>query len=189
MSYEKVKSICVDDKQKKVFLTTACNNLIPLNYQRWECTSLSKIFSEKGKESVELELLKEYENGNLQQGNNRYKKALDILFYVFSEEYAYFDWRKHNAKYGTPEKEEEDNRRKSKEFYDLLKKSLDYKLTKEKYILVKKYGEGRVYGKITSRHIFWKSEKKMATKFDFKSQAEDVKNVFITSNVEIVEAE
>lgn len=35
MSYEKVKQITIT-KDNKIFITSACNNLIPLDYSRWE---------------------------------------------------------------------------------------------------------------------------------------------------------
>lgn len=36
MSYEKVKSISIKEKDNKVIITSACNNLRPITFERWE---------------------------------------------------------------------------------------------------------------------------------------------------------
>lgn len=69
------------------------NNLIPLNFERWENKGLSKILKEKGKRAVEIEILKLYINGELQQGNNKYNKLLKVIEFVFKEDFFKFDWR------------------------------------------------------------------------------------------------
>lgn len=182
MGHEIVKSICIDENQGKVFINSASNNLIPHSFLKQEYSYFSKILSEKGKEFVEIALLKSYEEGNLQGGSNKYQDALKILFYVFSEEYKKFDWRKHNAKWGTPEREAEEKLRESEEFNNLLKKALNYKHSKDKFVLSKNNEGIKVYAtKITSRHIFWNREISNARKFNFDSEAEKEKKYFSNS--------
>ena len=172
MSYEKVRSIKIKDG--KVFINCASNNCRPLSYSEEEYPYFTKILNEKGLIAVEVELLKNYESGNLQDGINKYSKALKVLRYVFGEEYFKFNWRNHNAKWGTPEKEAEDNLRKSPLFDELLKKCLNYKLPKEKFVISKKHYDGTtIYGKKCLTCMKWKRTKKEATKYDFKKEAED----------------
>ena len=174
MSYEKVKSIKIDEKQGKVFFNTASNNVRPLTYSFFgESKIYNDLLKNQGKEAVEIEILKEYESGNLQRGSNKFTKALKVLRYVYGKEYFKFNWRNHNAKWGSKEKEEEENLRKSKAFKDLLKKCLDYKFSKEKYIIFKNNFGEKIFGKSCLTCMKWKYNKKDASKFDFKKEAED----------------
>jgi len=173
MSYEKVKSIKIDEKDNKVWINGTANNIRPLDYHYWECTSLSNILKEKGRDAVDIEILKTYEEGSFQGGSNKYTKALKVLRYIFGGEYKKFNWRNHNAKYGTPEREEEENLRKSKEFDELLKKCLNYKFPKEKYVITKKdrWSGDKVFGKSCKTCMKWSRFKEKATKFDFEKEA------------------
>ena len=144
MSYDKVKSIKIDEKQGKVFFNTASNNVRPLTYSVFsESKIYNDLLKEEGKEAVEIEILKEYESGNLQDGKNKYTKALKILRYIFQEEYK-----------------------------ELLKKALNYKFPKTKFVITKSVGE-IVYGKVCPTCIKWSRLKEKATKFDFREEAED----------------
>jgi len=186
MSYEIIKSISIEED--KVFVIGASNNVRPLYFNRWECTPLSNTLKEKGKDLVEIEILEAYESGEFQGGTNKFTKALKVLNSVLLEEYKKFDWRNHNAKYGTPEHQKERDSRKSQEFKDLLKKALDYKLPKEKYVIFK---DG-FFGKITSKGVIWHSNKSKATKFEFSELAEKEKRNFpesVTKGWEIVQLE
>ncbi len=51
MSYEKVKSIKIDDKAGKVFITCASNNVRPLYYERSEFSSLSELLRVEGRDA------------------------------------------------------------------------------------------------------------------------------------------
>ena len=106
MSYEKIKSIKIDEKENKVFITCASSNVFPLYYKKHEFKTLSKLLEEKGKQEVEIRILKLYEEGSFQQGKNKYSNALKVLYYIYAEDYLKFDWKNHNSKYGTPEREE-----------------------------------------------------------------------------------
>jgi hypothetical protein len=174
MSYEKVKSIKIDEKNKKVFLNGASNNVRPLNYTREEYPYFSKILKEEGKGAVEIALLQGYESGNLQGGSNKYTKALKVLFYVLKNEYHKFNWRTNWDEYRKLRETEEGK----KEFEELLKKALNYKFPKEKYIISKNYMGCPVYMKKCLTCAKWNYNKKDATKFDFKEEAEDSKKYF-----------
>ena len=178
MSYEKVKSIKIDEKQNKVFITSACNNVRPITYDREEFPYFSKILQEKGREGVEIALLKSYEGGSLQEGKNKFSQALKVLRYVFKEEYKKFNWRNHNAEYGSPERDIEESLRESKEFEELLKKCLDYKFQKTKFIITKDHFGEKIYGKRCLTCMKWSRFKEKATKYDFEEEAKN--NIFQT---------
>jgi hypothetical protein len=174
MSYTIVKSIKIDEKNGKVFLTGACNNVSPKSFYKEESKYFSKMLQEKGREEVELYLLLEYENGNLQRGTNKYTKALKVLHYVYGNEYEKFNWRHHNAEYGSKEYDREKELRKSPEFYELLRKALKTSLSKQKLIICKiVYNGKKVYAKRTINGIRWKYIKTKATKWDFRKEAEN----------------
>ena len=181
MSYEKIKSIKIDEKEGKVFINCASNNVRPITYYREEYPHFSRILQENGREAVEIEILKTYEGGSFQQGKNKYTKALKVLFHIFGEEYKKFDWRIDKFKWGTPEHEEEDKNKKmlreSEEFDDLLKKCLNYKLPKEKWVITKNIlgnwnGKSeKAFGKSCLTCMKWNRSKEKATKFDFEEDA------------------
>lgn len=163
MSHEIVKTIKIKDN--KVFINCASNNLIPLFYSNEEYPYFTKILNEEGEEAVNIALLKNYEEGNLQGGTNKYTRALKVLKYLFKEEYKKFDWSNNW--------EESEKTRDSKEFKELLKKALNYKFPKNKFIITKNYDGEIVYGKVCSTCIKWSRYKEKATKFDFEEEAKD----------------
>lgn len=121
MSYHVVKQITVNEADGKVFITGADNNVYPRTPHKWECTSLSKILAEHGREAVDLEIFKAYESGDFHGGSNKWQRALKALWLL--PEYKTFDWR------GEPHYEIQE-RRKTPEFIALLKKALTSKLPK-----------------------------------------------------------
>ena len=62
MSYEIIKSIKIKDN--KVYINYASNNLRPLYFKEVEAESLTKILQEKNQESLDLEILQAYEEGD-----------------------------------------------------------------------------------------------------------------------------
>ena len=170
MSYEKVKTIKIKDN--KVFINSACNNVLPLSYSEEEYPYFTKILQENGLNAVEIALLKSYEEGTLKQGTNKYTKALKVLFYIFKEEYKKFNWN-NNYKYDSEEYKEVDKLRGSQEFKDLLIKCLNYKIPKERYIIFKDNNGEKVFGKKCLTHTKWSRFKEKATKYDFEEEARD----------------
>lgn len=181
-----IRSIKIDEKEGKVFITGCSNNVFPHDYERYESNYLTETLKEKGRKAVELELLKGYESGTLQKGNNKYTKALKVLKYVFDKEYDYYNWRKHNLM-KHEEWEKERKRRETKGFDDLLLKALNYKFSKQKYIIKKDYFGREIYGKRNTRSMSWTNNKHKATKYDFKNEAEDVKQYYHNGSEFIVE--
>ncbi|OGP24993.1 MAG: hypothetical protein A2X99_02300 [Deltaproteobacteria bacterium GWB2_55_19] len=175
MSYHIIKSIKVDEKEGKVYITGADNNVRPRTPHRWECTSLSQILVEQGREAVDLEILEAYESGDFQGGNNKWTRALVVLRRM--PEYAQFNWR------GEPY-DEITERRKTPAFKAILKKALETKLPKAKFIITKSTNMGtKVYlKKLTARHVFWSPVREKAKIFRFIEDTEDVKRVFYGSN-------
>jgi hypothetical protein len=108
MSYEKVKSVSIDLKNKKINVLSACNNVRPLSYEKWELTRLQELLKEPTKENIkkiEIEILKLYESGEFHQvgTDNKFSKAILYLTYVLNEEYNdKYNW--HNGfNYNTEE--------------------------------------------------------------------------------------
>ena len=77
MSHEIVKSISVT--KENVFLTSADSSLRPLDFHRWECTSLSEMLKEQGRAAVLAQLGEDIWNGNIRlyQGNKLCKLFLE----------------------------------------------------------------------------------------------------------------
>ena len=171
MSYSKIRSICITDKD--VFLTAATNNVRPLTYDRESYPYFVKILKEEGREAVEIALLKSYEEGNLQGGKNKFTRALKVLRYIFNEEYLKFSWRDKPWKQSEEKDKEHRELRDSQEFKDFLKKCLDYKIPKRTFVITKEvYGE-KAYGKLCPTCMKWSRFKEDATKFDFEAEAQD----------------
>jgi len=172
MSYEIVKGVKIDELSKKVWIKGSSNNVYPKTYEYWECSPLSKMLKEKGKQQVEITILEDYETGNFQAGvKNKYWKALQVLHYVFKEEYKKFSW---NVWGLSEEKQKElDDLRKSEEFKDLLLKCLNYKYPKTKFVIYKMNWNDKVYAKVNKTCIKWKYTKEEATKYNFEEEAED----------------
>lgn len=72
MSYSIVKSISVNGG--KVYLTSACNNVYPRTYQRWEATYFTKILQDGGMEALNNALFENFFNGNMQGDSTIYGK-------------------------------------------------------------------------------------------------------------------
>jgi hypothetical protein len=182
MSYEIVKSIKIDEKQQKVFINCASNNVRPLYYSNEEYPYFSKILQTKGKEECEIEILKSFESGNLQTSLNlKYARALKVLYYLYGEEYKKFSWRLNSSE---QRKAVED----SQDFKDLLFKALNTPLPREKFIIKKMSYNDEVFAhKETSRHLFYTCDKTNAKRYDFKAEAENTAKRFGLSHFEILE--
>ena len=179
MSYEKVKTITI--KNEQVFINCASNNVRPLHYVKEEFPRYSLILREEGRQALDVALLKGYEEGNLQNGINKYSKALKVLKYVFTDEYKQFDWRNRTSAYGSPEDKKDEERKESKEFDILLLKALNYKDTKKRFVISKQNGNENIYAKITERSAIWKYKINQATKFMFEQEAKDRQKSFSNS--------
>ena len=169
MSYDKVKGIKI--KNNHVLINSASNNLIPLTYAWRSSSYFDKILTEKGLTECETEILKAYEEGNFKAVvENKYSRALKVLYYVFADDYKAFDWRGNL-----------DNRelRNSDLFKALLNKCLNYKIGKERYILSKIYNSDFVYmSKLTQNKAKWSGNREKAKEFYFKGECEGVKRLF-----------
>lgn len=80
MSYEKIKSIAINEKAKTktVFITSASNNCFPITYNRYQCKFLEDILNDKGRAAVDEYILQQYQGGMMQGGNNEYTQAANI---------------------------------------------------------------------------------------------------------------
>ncbi len=180
MSYDIIRGVRLENQ--KVFIKAASNNVYPHYFSEEECPSLSKILKERGQEALDLEMLKKYESGNFQPGTkNKYSRAVEVLRHM--PEYQEFDWRSDNSKWGTPENEAYQDKRKSKEFDALLLKALTTQLPKEKYIITKMADNGKAYFKYRkgSGICRWYYDKVKATIFRYKQDAEETKKWFTNS--------
>ena len=177
MSYAIVQKIRID-KDNKVFITSADNNVYPRTPQEWECTYFSNY---PDRESIELDILAAYESGEFQAGRqNKYTRSLNVLRHL--PEYKRFDWRNNWE-------ESQKNRKNKAEFNSLLKKAFYTKLPKEKYAIIKDYLGKKVYfnRRRNSRTAYWYNEPSKATIFNYKEDAENTKKYFTgNENWEVV---
>ncbi|HPX74026.1 MAG TPA: hypothetical protein PKW51_08945 [Methanoregulaceae archaeon] len=175
MSHEIIKSIKI--RNGKVIMHSASNNVSPHHFSVWECPSLTKILQEQGQEALDVEILKEYENGMFQQGNNKYTRALMVLRNM--EEYKLYDWR-------TPswaEYDEIQKRRSTPAFKNLLSTAMKTKPPKDKFIISMPYRERTAYiRKLTSRHAFWSLDQNDAKIFSYRCDAVNVLSRFANTD-------
>lgn len=68
MSYEKVKCITRKQKENKIIITSACSNVRPLTYGKWEYGKAEMSYKEKM-----FHLLRDIDGGNLQLNNSCYE--------------------------------------------------------------------------------------------------------------------
>lgn len=92
MSYEKVKCITRKPKEGKIFITSACNNVRPLTFGKWEYGKADMSYKEKM-----FYLLKDISGGNLQLNNSCYEwnyavlKTRDYMQEKYGKEYYLYD--------------------------------------------------------------------------------------------------
>ncbi len=170
MSYEIIKKIQVRDG--KVFITCASNNVYPRTPHEDESYSLSKILKEEGQEALDIEILAAYESGNFQKGSNKYTRALEVLRHM--DEYKEFDWR------GDWSLSCGNRNNRKEEFKNLLKRALNAKTPKDKYVISKMYGQRKVYfnHRKNSRFANWYDDVKRASVFHFIEDAESTMKYF-----------
>ena len=91
MSYEKVKCITRKPKEGKIFITSACNNVRPLTYSRWEFMASEQDYHKK-----ELELLRGINGGGLVLNDSCYDwnyanlKARDYIQKKYGNGYSIY---------------------------------------------------------------------------------------------------
>jgi len=78
MSYEKVKSIAINEKAGTVFITSACSNVSPQEYKRWQCTYLENMLQESGRDAVDAYILEQYQGGMMQDGATEYAQVVKL---------------------------------------------------------------------------------------------------------------
>lgn len=177
MSYDIIKGIKI--KNNEVWLKSACNNVIPRIYDKWNCKTLTKILKEKGLKAVEIELLKNYENGNIQAGTpNKYTKAIKYLQFVLKAEYKPYDYWLNDFSFGSIEQKKQYEQRQSKQFEDLLYKALqESKGIKKKYYIEINLSGNIYYGKFMNKTVSWKHFKDVSL-FYFKGELENKIGLF-----------
>jgi hypothetical protein len=178
MSYDIVKSIVIKDG--KVFARAACNNVSPRHYEPWESACFTKILQEQGEEALDVEILKDYENGNFRPypgTSNKYTRALDALRAM--PDYALFSWHTSGEEYNLA-----CERRKSEAFTDLLKKALRHKEPRGRFVIQNPYSSMylRKRGPKTARWV----DKEVATVFTSRTDAEKYKARFGGSEWSVV---
>ena len=172
MSYDIVRSIKVDDEKKSVTITAAANNVTPRYYTAHEASYFAEIWKEKGKEAVEIELVKAFESGNFQGGASKYQKAATRLRRM--KAYQEFNWRCGGL--GDEYTKVSDNRRERVDEFDaLVLKALKTKEPKTKFVIKADkpfYGEMYFYARANARTCRWWNEIKKAKVFTTHEEAE-----------------
>lgn len=165
MSYDIIKGIKIENG--RVFAKAASNNVYPRTFEWDESTSLSRILKEEGELALELEIFRQFENGNFQGYSGKYVRALQVLRHF--PEYKDFDWRIDAG----------EDKRKSPEFAALLERALKTRLPKDKFIVAKdNYGQVVYLCKITRRYARWTGRAEDAKVFRFQNEAEFIKKCF-----------
>lgn len=173
MSHEIIKKIRVENGN--VFLTSVSNNVLPKTFHEWECKGLSEVLQQQGEEQLNFEILKEYDEGNMQPGTpNKWSRAIDRLRHL--PEYQKYNWR--NKYCGDKEQAAQiEANRQTEEFKKLLLNSLNINPPKTKIILTKQAAGGTVYLlKVTTRAARWTYSRSEAKIFNYEQDTERVKN-------------
>jgi hypothetical protein len=170
MSYEIVKKVRIENN--KVFLTAESNNVYPKYFNEYEVPSLSTLLQEQGETAFNLEMLKMYEQGILQEGNpNKWSRAIERA--KNTEEYKKFSWRISDYSENCPIQQN----RKSKEYEEFLLNSLNIKPSKEKFALLNTNYPNEVYVlRVTTTKIKFTDKKEQAKVFKYKEDAEIIVN-------------
>ena len=144
-------------------------------------------YCKKGKEALDVAILKAYESGDFQGPKNKYTRARDVLYHML-EYKRYFNWRSDDhydrIRYNRGHREEW--------FNDLLKTALKTQLPRDKYLLkVNRSCMPPYYlRRLTTRHAIWTSNIERAKIFRYAEDVENVKRCFEnTENWEVVKRE
>jgi len=189
MSSNIVRSIKIRDN--KVFITSACNNVIPHDYKEWNSPFLSKILQDKGKDALELSIFKKYEDGSFQgRSIKKYTNALEKLVYDerFCDEYKKkYDWM-NNFPYKSERYNEIKKNRGSSEFDKFLMKVLKSSSPKDRFIIYNPIYKLYFYYKRGSSLGHWVPKGK-ATRFKYRKEAMAIKKNFGDHNIWSIEKE
>lgn len=153
MSYEKIKTIKIKDG--KVYLNSKANNDTS-PFRTWECKSLSDFLQKNGEGELQIEIMKEYENGTFQsQGNNKWTRSLRALRQM--DEYKAFNWRLSDYADACPI----NAARKTEAYKQLLLKALNTKPESGNFILKRDHDHQTIYFKRGTKFSFHKTEAKI----------------------------
>lgn len=178
MSYEIIKGISI--KNNEVYLNSASNNVYPRYFKKWHCTSLTEILQKQGRDALDLELLKQYEEGMFQPGvPNKYSLAIDNL--RRKPEYEKFNWRNRTYKEVDPV----GDARRTEEFNKLLMQCISEKPNKTVYLASKiNWGGNEIYIlRVTTKVVKWTDDKTKAKKFKFVDEIENLNSHCNTTEV------
>ena len=181
MSYEIVRGIKIE--KDKVLIKSSSNNVSPKDYRWDENGYFTDILKENGRTTCELAIFKCYESGTMQGGPKKYTDALRRLWH--NPEYEQYDWRRGSWANST----ERDARRASPEFEILLRKTLEARMPKDKFVIYKLYDNPfsnsngkKFYLKACKRRGYWFESPKKATQFRWYAEAERIKKAFQNSD-------
>lgn len=179
MSYDIVRSIKVDDEKQRVIITAAANNVTPRTYHPHDSQHFANLWAEKGKEAVEIELVKAFESGNFQGGSSKYKEAAERLRKM--PEYQNFDWRRGGL--GDEFVKISDHRREAvAEFDALVLRALKAKKPKTKFVLRKEvpfYGLMYFNARSNARRSKWFKDQERAKVYAYREDAENERKCWI----------
>ncbi len=92
MSHDKVQSINIDTKNKKVYITSYSSNVIPKIPQRCNYPYYAKFFDNGGVEQIKKEILFDFFSGSFQGTSTHYGKCIN----TFREKYTDKDHTTHD---------------------------------------------------------------------------------------------
>lgn len=179
MSYNIIKSIKIDDENKRVIIGSASNNVTPRYYTTEEAPYFTRLWAEKGREAVDIALVKAFESGDFQGGSSKWKLAADRLRKM--PEYQAFNWR------SEPFEEISQRRREQvAEFDALVLRALQAKEPKERFVITgNPTGSSQTlyfYHRANAGFCRWFTDIKKAKVFNCREDAENMKRLFNNSS-------
>lgn len=79
MSHQIIKSIKIDSKNKKVFITSYSNNVTPKIFKKWHCSYYDNFFDNGGIEAIQKHILFSFFSGVNQGTSTNYGKAMQLF--------------------------------------------------------------------------------------------------------------
>jgi len=121
MSHSIIRKIELDEENQRVIITARSSNVTPAIYHTGESSYFTNIWRHHSREAVDIAIVKAYEEGNFQGGENRWQKA-SLRLRQFKKYQTNFDWRvMENSAY---ERIRENRRNLTEEFNALVLLSL-----------------------------------------------------------------
>ena len=134
MSSRYIKNVKIDKKNKRVFITSYCSNVIPKEAERWECKYYNNFFEKYGnnaEEEIIKNILRDFNSGMNYGEATDYGKSVEL----------YYERNPDVNRFGRDDATDEEMRTESKQrVNELYKFYLQFKKDKKEKYFVKLNG-------------------------------------------------